>query len=463
MTSPLPITLTAESTSHPSVLSKLDRALLYGVVGILLFGPLAFGAVESWSISIVQIGSCLLFMLWAARQLAAGELEIVGNPLFLPMMFFVGLVLWQLATGRTAYRFNTFSAALLYCAYGLLCFLTVQCLRRTSQVKALAWVFSGYGFAVALFALVQGIASNGKLYWLRTPSSGGWIYGPYVNHNHYAGLMEMLAPIPLVISFSDGVRDSRRALAAFAAAVMASTIFLSGSRGGMAAFGVQTALLAAILFARQKNRRAAFALTAFLVIALALLAWLGGVELLDRLASVHGVARTELSGGTRLTLDRDAIKIFELKPVWGWGLGTFPDIYPQFSSLFTNLQVGAAHNDYLQLLVEMGALGFATMVWFLLTLFRSAFKKLKHFPADTNAAVSLAAVLGVTGVLVHSSVDFNLQIPANAVLFFVLCTVAALEPRFGRHHHRRRARSSPDAVVLPPAYDSRLESVAKER
>jgi O-antigen ligase len=463
VTSPLPITLTVESSSHPSVLSKLDHALLYGVVGLLLFGPLAFGAVESWSMSILQIGSGLLFVLWAARQFAAGELEIMGNPLFFPMMFFAGLVFWQLATGRTAYRFNTSSAALLYCGYGLLCFLTVQCLRRTSQVKALAWVFSGYGFAVALFALVQGVASNGKLYWLRTPSSGGWIYGPYVNHNHYAGLMEMLAPIPLVISFSDGVRDSRRALAAFAAAVMASTIFLSGSRGGMAAFGVQIALLAAILFARQKNRRAAFALTAFLVIALALLAWLGGVELLDRLASVHGVARTELSGGTRLTIDRDAIKIFALKPVWGWGLGTFPDIYPQFSSLFTNLQVGAAHNDYLELLVEMGALGFATMLWFLLTLFRSAFKKLKHFPYDTNAVVSLAAVLGVTGILVHSSVDFNLEIPANAALFYVLCTVAALEPRFGRYHHRRRARRSPEAVVLPLAYDPRLESVAKER
>ena len=63
-------------------------------------------------------------------------------------------------------------------------------------------VFSGYGFAVAMFALMQGIASNGKLYWLRTPQSGGWIYGPYVNHNHYAGLMEMLTPIPLVISLS---------------------------------------------------------------------------------------------------------------------------------------------------------------------------------------------------------------------------------------------------------------------
>src|SRR4029077_1459897 len=113
--------------------------------------------------------------------------------------------------------------------------------------------FSGYGFAVAMFALMQGIASNGKLYWLRTAESGGWIYGPYVNHNHYAGLMEMLTPIPLVISLAGGVRGSRRALAGLVAAIMASTIFLSGSRGGMAAFAAQMVLLAGFLISRRKK------------------------------------------------------------------------------------------------------------------------------------------------------------------------------------------------------------------
>lgn len=453
MTSPLPLTLTAESSTPRAFRSNLDHVLLYGVIGLLLFGPLAFGAVESWSMSIMQAGAGLLFALWAVRQAVAGELEIVGNPLFGPILFFAGLILWQLVTGQTAYRSDTFSTALLYFAYGLLCFLVVQCLRRTSQVTVLALIFSGYGFMVALFALMQGIAPNGKLYWLRSLPSGGWIYGPFVNHNHYAGLMEMLTPIPLVISLADNVRESRRALAALAAAVMASTIFLSGSRGGMAAFGAQMFLLAGFLIARRRNSKAALVFGIFFVSALALLAWLGGGEVLDRMATIHSGARAELSGGTRMTIDRDALKIFAQKPVLGWGLGTFPDIYPQFSHLSTNFQVGPAHNDYLQLLVEMGALGFATMLWFLVTLFGFAAKKLKHFPADINTAVTLAAVLGVSGILVHSVVDFNLQIPANAALFYALCAVAAMEPRFGRHHHRHSTHRSHSREVLPRAYD----------
>ena len=386
----------------------------------------------------------------------------MGNPLFLPMLLFAGLTLAQLVTGRTAYRAQTSSAALMYCAYGLLSFLVVQCLRRTSQVKVLAWMFSGYGFAVAIFALIQDISPNGKLYWLRTLESGGWIYGPYVNHNHYAGLMEMLTPIPLVISFADGVRASRRALAALAAALMASTIFLAGSRGGMVAFTAQMVLLAGFLITRRKNWKAAFGFGAFLAIALGLLVWLGGGELVERIASIHSGTRTELSGGTRRTIDQDSLRIFAQKPVLGWGLGVFPDIYPQFSTLGTNLKVGMAHNDYLQLLAEMGALGLCTALWFLLTLFRSALRKLKSWPSDTNSAVTLAAMLGVTGILVHSFMDFNLQIPGNAALFYVLCMLCAMEPCFGRHLRRERANASREGAILPPPHAFRLELAIKK-
>jgi len=440
VTSSVPLTLTSEAGWHRrSSSSWLDPVLLHGVFGLLLFAPLAFGAVEVWSISILELGAGVLFAFWAVKQIAAAELEIVGNPLFLPMLAFAVLILWQLAMGQTAYRADTFSSALLYCAYGMLCFLVVQCLRKTSRVKALAWVFSVYGFTVALFALMQGIAPNGRLYWLRTAQSGGWIYGPYVNHNHYAGLMEMLTPIPLVISFTGGVRGPRKLLAILAAAVMASTIFLSGSRGGMIAFAAQMALLVTFLIKQRQNWKATFALGSFLIIALGLLAWLGGGELADRVASIHSATQTELSGATRLNMDRDALKMFAKKPVLGWGLGVFGEIYPQFSSYSSNLPVGMAHNDYLQVLAEMGLLGFATALWFLLRLFRSALKKLKHWPPDTNTAVTLAAMLGVSGILVHSFVDFNLQIPANAALFYMLCVVAAMEPRFDQHRrpHRR--------------------------
>ena len=161
------------------------------------------------------------------------------------------------------------------------------------------------------------------------------------------------------------------------------------------------------------------ALATFLVIGVGLVVWLGGSELAQRLATIHAETRTELSGGTRLDIDRDALRMFARKPILGWGLGVFPDVYPQFRSFPTNFFINEAHNDYLQLLVEMGGLGFATMLWFLWALYRNAARKLKNWSEDTNGAIALAAMLGVTGILIHSLVDFNLQIPANAALFYV--------------------------------------------
>ena len=198
----IPVLVTSEVAADPQSSSVLGRVVLYGLVGLLLFLPLAFGAVEPWSTFTLEAGAALLFVVWAYWQAASGELRVKGGPLFLPMLVFAALIGVQLATGLTSYRYQTGSQAELYCAYGVLCFLAVQSLRRTSQVKFLAQLFTAYGFALASFALIQGIDSNGKLYWLRTPRDGGWIYGPYVNHNHYAGPWRCSSPSRWWLRFS---------------------------------------------------------------------------------------------------------------------------------------------------------------------------------------------------------------------------------------------------------------------
>jgi O-antigen ligase len=408
-----------------------DKLLFYGVFGLLLFGPLAFGGVEPWSIFVLEAVTALLFAIWTGRQIFLAELQVAPSPLFAPMLAFATLVLFQVAMRFTAYRYATVSQALLYAAYGTLCFLLIQVLRRTWQIQILVWGFSGYGFLIAVFALIQGLTPNGKLYWLRAPRFGGWIYGPYVNHNHYAGLMELLLPIPLVFVFTRYGSGVRKGMAALAAAVMGTTIFLSGSRGGMLAFVAQIALFVAILLRQRKAGRMILGLGVLSVLAIGLLAWLGGGELIERVASIRSEARMELSGAMRVNIDRDAMKMFERKPILGWGLGTFAEVYPQFRSFYTNFFVDHAHNDYLQLLVEMGGLGFAVFLWLVIVAYRGAIRKLKNWTVDTNGAVGLAAMLGITGILVHSFLDFNLQIPANAALFCVLCSLAAMEPRFG--------------------------------
>jgi O-antigen ligase len=433
--------------------SALDTFLLYGTFGLLMFGPLAFGSVDHWSTFILEAGALLLFLVWLVKQFRDSEIVIQWNPLFLPMAGFAVLVLVQIAFRSSAYPHDTISSTLLYCAYALLCFLSGQALLRGAQARKLAFIFTLYGVSIAVFALLYGISPNGKLYWIY-PTHGGWIYGPYVNHNHYAGLMELLVPIPLVVALTRVADELQRIAAAVAAAIMVATIFLSGSRGGMLAIFVELAVLAVILLRRKKGvpfalGRVAIGLVAFAVVLVTMLTWLGGKELTARVSSISTESRAEISGGMRFSIDRDGIRMFRQRPVLGWGLGTFPVVYPQFRSFYTNFFVNEAHDDYLQLLTEMGLLGFATMLWFLVVLFRHAWPKIANWTSDLNGAVTLACLTGLSGILVHSLFDFNLQIPANAAIFYVFCTIAAAPPLLQRSRKRKPPAPAPEEQLLP--------------
>jgi len=129
-------------------------------------------------------------------------------------------------------------------------------------------------------------------------------------------------------------------------------------------------------------------------------------------------------------------------------LGTFPVVYPQFRTFYTNFFVNEAHNDYAQLLAEMGLLGFSTLVWYMIILYRQVRRRLGKWSTDVSSAVTLSCTLGVIGILVHSFVDFNLQIPANAALFYVSSTIAAAPPLIQRS---RKPRAVSEEEVFFPA------------
>lgn len=429
-----------------------SSVLLAGACAVLLFAPLAFGSVQPWAVFVLEAASALLFFAWAFRQWRSREIHFTSHALFLPMLGFTVLALVQLFAGLTAYRQATYSLLLLYLCYFALTFVVTQTLRRSSQLRWLAWAVCCYGAVVAAFALLQTISSNGKLYWIFPLQQGGNLFGPYVNHNHYAGLMEMLTPFPLVLAVSRLAHGNRRLVLAGVAALMAGTIFLSGSRGGMVAFCVQMVALAFLMRRQRQSWNQPLAAAAFIVVVLGSLVWLGGSKLTQRLASIQTETQEEMSGGVRLTIDRDGLRMWREHPIAGWGLGTFPVVYPQFRSFYTRFFVNEAHNDCLQLLVETGIIGALLGLWFLWLTFRRASQKLADWVETANGTMTVAALLGCIGILVHSALDFNLQIPANAALFFVLCAIAASAPV--QESHRRRVRRHHSNLILEPRLDN---------
>ena len=419
----------------------LGWVLVFGLCALLIFGVLAFGAVDAWSSFAFEAGAAILLLLWAAKQILSGQITLLNHPLYLPTTLFFGLILTQIALRRSAYSYVTKYETLQYVAYGILLFIAAECVRGEDARRFFALVMTIFGASYALFAVVQALSSNGKIFWIHTshfPSAT--IFGSYVNHNHYAGMMEMLMPIPFVLSMGHLLKGGKRVLAAFCAALMATTIFLSGSRGGMIAFIFQAVLFAALAFGKKRSPRIAMGSMAVCAFMLALLFFLDRGHALAHLG--------DLGPGIRLDITRDSLKMFSHRPVLGWGLGTFPTAYPRYRTFYTNLFINEAHNDYAQLLVETGLLGFGLMLWFLVNLYRQGLPTSRRWEFQWDWALSLAALLGCTGILVHSFVDFNLQIPANAGMFYALCGLAAAKPL--ESSSRRRSR-----VVTGSAHRSR--------
>src|SRR5256885_2062475 len=91
----------AEVRAHHS---RLNELIAYSTVGLLLFSPLAFGAVEPWAIFILESVTAVLFALWAIGQTRSEQFKITSIPIFAPMLCFGAVIFSQLAFGTSAYR-----------------------------------------------------------------------------------------------------------------------------------------------------------------------------------------------------------------------------------------------------------------------------------------------------------------------------------------------------------------------
>jgi len=419
----------------------LQNVLVVGLFVLLAFGVLAFGAVDEWSTFIFEAGAAVLFLAWVAQQIVSGQVALSKNPLYPPAALFFVLIFVQILLRTTAYSYVTRYEVMRYLAYGIVMLVAAECVRGEGLRKRVTFGVLAFGIVYSFFALVQELAPNGKIFWLYTPRYNGAIYGSYVNHNHYAGLMEMLLPVPLCLSMGHLFRGGKRAMIAFAAVLMASTVFLAKSRGGMIAFLLQLVVLAALTLWQKKDRRIAIGLLTVCASVLSFLFFIGRGQVLGRLG--------DLDPGIRFKMTSDCLRMFLHHPILGSGLGTFPTVYPRDRTFFTTLFINQAHNDYAQLLVETGLLGVLLMLWFLVGLYRRATPTSRRWEFKWEAALSLAALLGCTGILFHSFVDFNLHIPANAALFYALAGLAASELSPSSSRSQRKA-VTPEAVGSLP-------------
>jgi len=403
-----------------------------GICGLVAFSVLAHGAVETWSTFILETGAAVLFLLWGVLAVRERRVWIRWNWLYLPLLTLGAFALLESVAGGSAYPYATKIELLKAVTYFLLFFLAIESFQTIDEWKSFAWFLVTLGSFVSLLAVVQYFTFNGKLYWFRVLPQGVVPFGPFVNHNHFAGFVELIIPAGLAMLLTGAVRRDHVPLLILLTVLPIGALALSASRGGIISFLFEFVLL--IFLVRQKGEGTRTLLMAggLALVAGLLAIWLGLGWTVERFEhSTPG----DLSSDRRVSIYRDTWKIVRDHPWTGSGLGTLETVFPRYESYYDGLRVDHAHNDYLELVAETGLIGGICMLGFITLLAWRGLSNLLGTNRRVCRALYSGALVACAGLLLHSMVDFNLHIPSNALLFLLLaamatCDIAEVDARF---------------------------------
>lgn len=431
----------------PSPLHAVARVLL---VATLCGAPWAFGAVQTWAWGTLTVMSLLILVLWAAGCAHRGVLRLSWSPLYWPFLAFLAIAIAQLLAGWSLDRVATREAVLKLVTNFLFFFLVGQLLNaHAGNGRTLEWfglIVTLLAFAVCFLALAQLYWGHDRqmIYW--TFPARGAPFGPYVNHNNYAGLMEMLLPISVAYILSRYWHSSLIFLFWCGVGLVTISIWISGSRGATLGLFVEGMVLAGILLWKRPRGiapRYLVLLAGVLLICGITFSWLVSTGRVGgRAWSVFETHRSlGVTLGDRWRVGIDTLHMIRTHPWTGVGVGCFESIFPKYLSVPMEMHWTHAHDDILEAVAETGLPGLALILVALALFLRVAFHRLKVRLRYGWGWMQMGAALGVVGLLVHSLVDFNLRVPANAA-WFVVCLAIATHPRSAR-------RETPKVVWEP--------------
>lgn len=433
--------------------ARFERAIRNSLLGILAFTVLAFGTVEYWSIALFGFLVTSLFVLWGFKVVFSSHSRIYFPSLLLPLLFAIIYAIVQVITSVDAdgrHWSLSMDPEATWLVIEVLTVLLIACLLITNifntrhRLILLRNFLIIFGLIYSVFAIVNHLTWNGRYYWIidpTTPSSHP--FGSFVNHNHFAGFVEMLAPLPLALVLTRAVRNELAILNAFAAIILSVATILSLSRGGM------ISLVSGLLFTFTIGLRSPFnslgssnrlrlflarmisVLVLLLAIAIGIL-WVGGDAVIQRL----DIPTTEITSSNQQSVDpagsafyqsrgfiwEDTVRMIRSNWLIGVGLGAYQTAYPIYSKQDRLYLVGQSHNDFLQLAADGGIVLVLIALLFLILLIRCGYKAINH-PDPTLSSLAIGSCGGIFALLVHGLFDFNFQIVSNILHFFTLSII----------------------------------------
>ncbi len=451
-----------------------SRLAFLAICVMIVLTTLAFGTVHDWALATFAATAAGLVCLWCVDGMILRSVQLNRNALQWPLLGLILLGIFQMLPLRSAPddaglglsltralsldRYAT-QLVLVQLVSLFLYFAAVLIFTDSPRrLRTLTRTIIIFGFVLAMFGLTQSLTSDGtRVYWYRQLAQST-AFGPFINRHHFAGYMELTLALPLGLLFSGSLETHKRPLYAFAAILMAVSLILTNSRGGMISLTAEVLFVIVVAGpggsdrSRHSSRFRGVLMRAGAALAFAVVLFIGaigvgGPGVFNRLLGTVNAADPTTGRAHFWNVTLDVIKHH---PFIGSGLGSFGVIYTRYDSRNGMYRLEQAHNDYLQILADAGIIGALLGASFLIILFSKGLAR-RNTEDKFRRGIATGALAGCFAVLVHSAFDFTLHTTANALLFLVLAGMATLDRRVdetgGQGRRRKRRRRTSDREI----------------
>lgn len=466
-----------ESRFHP------ERLLVAGVLLLLVWLPLPLGSNRDWSAAFLILSTCALAAGWALlrfHQKASPSTSL--RKAMLPLALLGATQVWvliQWLTGISQDVGSTFRYLLMGIAYSLLYLLVVDLFRTRRRLSILLGVLVASGVFQAFYGTIMTLTG---IEWLLLEEKSFHIShatGTFVNRNHLAGYLELTLGCGIGLLLALRGEGRFRWAAVFdtligpkmrlrlGLVIMVIALVMSHSRMGNTAFFSSLLIIGGlfVLIDRQNRLRNGLILASILLIDILVISQYFGLDQLrerivnTRMAEVVVDGQVvERANEFRGIVFADAWPLALDRPLVGQGAGSFEAVFPAHAGLDVPLHYDHAHNDFLQFLIEYGALGSLPLVAFVILSFGLAIRAMFERKSLYRSGLGFGMALAILSLMIHSFTDFNLQIPSNAATFVVVCAVALL----ANYHRVGAGRRGEPSVGFRRDPARRDEAIAEE-
>jgi len=262
--------------------------------------------------------------------------------------------------------------------------------------------------------------------------------GTYINRNHFAGLLEMILPFTFALAlyqwskvhpasnrwFSPHQNFQKLVLWITLGVILFSAVIFSRSRMGILS-AVASIFVVVALFSdsAMKKRGGALVLVVFLLGGILVAIWIGPETVIARFESLKNVDET-MQGQSRWAIWQDTLRLSGRNLLFGSGFGTFPLGYTRGQTVYLNKLVNHAHNDYLEVLFDLGAIGGMLLFGPIFYVVGKAVQASRDIKDPFYRAIAQGSSGSLIAILLHSLTDFNLYIPGNALMFSCVLGIA---------------------------------------